>query len=59
MPQDTAVGPYHLSVHAAIGKSLREGNRGGPDLRVYVGLKWEFEAPWKRTQGQASWRRRS
>lgn len=49
----------NLSVHAAIGKSLREGNRGGPDLRVYVGLKWEFEAPWKRTQGQASWRRRS
>jgi hypothetical protein len=31
-----------LSVHAAVGKSIREGNRGGPDLRVYAGLKWEF-----------------
>jgi hypothetical protein len=32
----------NLAVHAAIGKSLREGNRGGPDLFVYVGLKWVF-----------------
>lgn len=31
-----------LTIHAAIGKSVREGNRGGPDVRVYVGLKWEF-----------------
>lgn len=38
----------NLSVHAAIGKSLREGNRGGPDLRLYVGVKWNFDAPWKR-----------
>jgi hypothetical protein len=37
---------HNLTVHAAIGKSVREGNRGGPDLRVYVGLKWEFDAPW-------------
>jgi hypothetical protein len=37
----------NLSVHGAIGKSIREGNRGGPDLRVYAGLKWEFGAPWK------------
>ena len=37
-----------LTVHAAIGKSVREGNRGGPDLRVYAGLKLEFGAPWKR-----------
>jgi hypothetical protein len=36
-----------LSVHAAVGESLRDGNRGGPDLRVYAGLKWEFDAPWK------------
>ena len=35
----------NLSLHAAVGKSLREGNRGGPDLRVYVGVKWEFGAP--------------
>ena len=39
-----------LSVHAAVGKSVREGNRGGPDLRVYAGLKWEFDAPWKKPQ---------
>jgi Putative MetA-pathway of phenol degradation len=38
----------NLTVHAAVGKSVREGNRGGPDLRVYAGLKWEFDAPWKR-----------
>jgi hypothetical protein len=30
-----------------VGKSLREGNRGGPDLRAYAGFKWEFDAPWK------------
>jgi hypothetical protein len=36
-----------LTVHAAVGKSIREGNRGGPDLRVYAGLKWEFGAPWR------------
>jgi hypothetical protein len=40
----------NLCVHAAIGKSVREGNRGGPDLRVYVGLKWDFNAPWKRKE---------
>jgi len=38
----------NLTVHAAVGKSVREGNRGGPDLRVYAGLKWEFDAPWKK-----------
>lgn len=36
-----------LTVHGAIGKSLREGNRGGPDLRAYLGIKWEFDAPGK------------
>lgn len=35
----------NLTVHAAVGQSIREANRGGPDLRVYVGLKWEFGAP--------------
>ena len=40
----------NLSAHAAVGKSVREGNRGGPDLRVYVGVKWEFGAPWKRKE---------
>ena len=38
----------NLTIHAAIGKSVREGNRGGPDLRIYAGLKWEFDALWKR-----------
>jgi hypothetical protein len=38
----------NLSFHAAVGKSLREGNRGGPDLRVYAGVKWEFDAPWRK-----------
>jgi hypothetical protein len=32
----------NLTAHAAVGKSLREGNRGGPDFRSYVGLKWTF-----------------
>lgn len=38
-----------LTVHAAVGKSVREDNRGGPDVRVYVGVKWEFGAPWQQT----------
>jgi len=38
----------NLSVHSAFGKSIRVGNRGGPDLHVYAGLKWEFDAPWKK-----------
>ena len=32
----------NLNIHAAVGKSLRDGNRGGPDIRAYLGLKWEF-----------------
>lgn len=36
-----------LTFHGSVGKSLREANRGGPDIRAYVGLKWEFDAPWK------------
>jgi hypothetical protein len=39
-----------VSVHAAIGKSACEGNRGEPDLRVYAGVKREFGAPWKRKE---------
>jgi hypothetical protein len=38
----------NLTFQAAVGRSLREGARGGPDLRVYVGLHWAFDAPWKR-----------
>jgi hypothetical protein len=41
-----------LSVHAAIGESLRSTNRGGPRLRVYFGFKYEFAAPWRRTLAQ-------
>ena len=37
----------NLSFHATVGKSLREGSRGGPDIRIYAGLKWEFDAPWR------------
>ena len=32
----------HLAVHAAVGKSLREDEIGGPRLRVYAGVKCEF-----------------
>lgn len=38
-----------LSLHAAIGESLRRGNRGGPELRVYFGIKYKFAAPWRST----------
>lgn len=38
-----------LSLHAAIGESLLNRNRGGPDLRVYLGIKYEFVAPWRST----------
>lgn len=31
-----------LQVHATAGKSLRDGNLGGPKLRIYAGLKLEF-----------------
>jgi hypothetical protein len=32
----------NFTVHASIGKSLRDGNRGGPSLRAYAGVKYEF-----------------
>ena len=34
-----------LSLHAAVGRTLREHESGGPDLRVYLGVKWQFDAP--------------
>lgn len=40
----------NFKVHAMVGRSLREDSRGGPDLRVYVGFVWEFDAPWKRAE---------
>ncbi|MBI5685809.1 MAG: transporter [Verrucomicrobia bacterium] len=36
-----------FTVHAAVGTSLREEHRGGPELRVYAGFKYEFDAPWR------------
>ena len=36
-----------LSVYAALGRSLRSHGRGGPEERIYVGLKYEFGAPRK------------
>jgi hypothetical protein len=36
-----------LFVHAAAGRSLRGHRRGGPDMRFYAGLKYEFGAPRK------------
>lgn len=36
----------NFTVHAAVGKSVRQGNCGGPDLRIYAGIKYEFDAPW-------------
>jgi hypothetical protein len=39
----------NLNIPGAIGKSLREGNKGGPDIRAYLGLKWEFGPfPWRK-----------
>jgi hypothetical protein len=38
----------NFTIHAAFGQSIREDNRGGPDVRVYAGVKWEFGAPWKK-----------
>jgi len=32
----------HLAIHAAVGKSLREDDIGGPKLRIYAGIKLEF-----------------
>lgn len=37
----------NLSLHAAVGESLRSGNRGGPYLRAYLGIKYEFAALWR------------
>lgn len=39
---------HGLALQGEIGRSLREGSRGGPDLRAYVGLHWTFDAPWKK-----------
>jgi hypothetical protein len=41
-----------MSWHGAVGESLRPSNRGGPDLRAYVGVKFEFPAPWRQVISQ-------
>ena len=33
-----------LQLHGSLGKSIREGNLGGPHLRAYLGFKLEFSA---------------
>jgi hypothetical protein len=38
----------NLVFHSAIGRSLRQDARGGPDLRAYAGIKWDFDAPWRK-----------
>lgn len=32
----------NIQLHGSIGKSIREGNLGGPHLRAYLGFKFEF-----------------
>jgi hypothetical protein len=44
----------NLTGLGAIGKSLREGNEGGPGLRVFVGLKIDFESPWAKHHRKAA-----
>ncbi len=35
-----------LQIHGAVGRSLRDHAKGGPDLRVYLGVRINFDAPW-------------
>ncbi|MGC3959127.1 MAG: transporter [Verrucomicrobiota bacterium] len=35
-----------FQVHGAVGRSLRNHAKGGPDLRVYLGCEIGFDAPW-------------
>lgn len=35
-----------LRAHGAVGTSLRDHAKGGPDLRAYLGMRLDFEAPW-------------
>jgi hypothetical protein len=32
-----------LFIHGAVGSSFRDHNQGGPDLRVYLGLEYDFD----------------
>ncbi|HET9554741.1 MAG TPA: hypothetical protein VFP50_17370 [Anaeromyxobacteraceae bacterium] len=34
--------PARLAIQGAVGRSLRRDALGGPDLRAYLGLKWEL-----------------
>lgn len=35
-----------FQIHSAVGRSLRDHAKGGPDLRVYVGCEISFDTPW-------------
>jgi hypothetical protein len=64
---DTAGEPYRLAwnagfeqklrdglfLHDAVGNSLRGHNRGGPDLRVYLGLEYDFDSATKNDSCQS------
>ncbi len=38
-----------LQLHGAIGKSLRKDEAGGPELRAYLGVRYNFDAPWHKS----------
>jgi hypothetical protein len=38
----------NLRIFAAVGEGIREQLSVGPVLRVFAGLKYQFDAPWKR-----------
>ena len=35
-----------FQVHGAIGRSVRADQEGGPALRAYLGVRFNFDAPW-------------
>lgn len=37
-----------LQLHGAVGRSLRAHHAGGPQLRAYLGVRYNFDAPWKK-----------
>ena len=41
----------NLALQAAVGRTLREHGTGSPDLRLYFGVRWQFDAPWTKKGG--------
>jgi hypothetical protein len=37
-----------FQVAGALGKSIRDDEAGGPELRAYLGVRFNFDAPWNR-----------